>query len=114
MAEARRVLAEARKADPAYRESGLMNLEVAIEWMRGNFAAAVEAAREAERGSPGTRVRLLQGMVYGALAAVEVGLPNEARRHLDRADAVLAGRDWQMIMPISGHAEACCCGQRVM
>jgi DNA-binding NarL/FixJ family response regulator len=104
--DARRALAESRQANHAgYRESGGLSLEANTEWVAGNFRAALEAARESDRVSAGTRERLMRATVCGAFAAVEVGEPAEARRHLDRADAMLGGRHWHGITLLTRYAE---------
>ena len=101
---ARAVLAEAKLRDPDYRETGHLDIEALVETVSGNFPAALAAARESAAISPNPRLRRLTGMHYGAVAAVEMGEPEEAARHLDRGQSVLRGRTWQFHGPAFRYA----------
>ncbi|MGQ0466569.1 MAG: ATP-binding protein [Sporichthyaceae bacterium] len=106
IAAARQVLAETKLQRPAYRDTSHLDTEATVEWFGGDFPAALAAARESARISPGPRRRRLHGMFAGALAAVESADPTEARRHLNRATTVLQGRDWHLYLAAFGYVEA--------
>jgi DNA-binding CsgD family transcriptional regulator len=106
IARAREVLAATKRSDPAYRESGHLDIETIVEVWAGDFPAAAAAARECALAAPGARLRRLIGMVFGALAAFEIGDDAEMQRHLDRANGMLGGREWQWYLPVVRHVEA--------
>jgi DNA-binding CsgD family transcriptional regulator len=104
LSEARALFAEAKQRDPGYRETGHLDAEAITCVMGGDFGAALGAARESANASPGARLRRVGGMLFGAFAAIELGLTDEAVQHLDRARGVLRGRHWQWYLPVSHHA----------
>ena len=64
---------EARALNPAYRESILIELETLVAWIGGGVPSAVTMASEAVAWMSGTTARRRTfGMVFGALAAIEV------------------------------------------
>lgn len=106
LTEARRTLAETKRRDPNYRESGHLDVEAWANWFGGDFRAALAAAQECALASPGGGLRRLIGMEFGAMAAIEGGDLVEARRHLNRAHQVLGDRQWQFHRPMLGWVDA--------
>ena len=97
---------EAKAANPAFRDSILVELEAVVRWIAGDFAAALGLAREAVAWHPAaTPRRRAIGPVFGALAAIEPEDLVEAERLLARAQAVYGGRDWSFFLPITRWAE---------
>ena len=104
--EASALFDEAKAANPAFRESILVEMEAVVRWIAGDFAAALGLAREAVAWQPAaTARRRAIGPVFGALAAIETDDVVEARRLLARAQAVYGGRDWSFFLPITRWAE---------
>ena len=98
---------EAKAANPAYRESILVELEATVSWLAGDFAAALALAREALAWQPTTTARRRAiGMAVGALAAVERGDVVEAERLTARAKAAYGDRDWSFFLQVTHSADA--------
>ena len=98
---------EAKAANPAFRESILIELEASVSWLAGDFAAAVALARESLAWQPSaTARRRAIGSAVGALAATEREDVAEAERLLARAQAAYAGRDWSFFLPVTHSAQA--------
>ena len=73
------------RSNPAYRESILIELETLVAWIGGWFPSAVTMASEAVAWMSGTTARRRTfGMVFGALAAIEVDDVAVAERLLGR------------------------------
>jgi DNA-binding CsgD family transcriptional regulator/tetratricopeptide (TPR) repeat protein len=107
VSEAQALMEEAKRLNPDYRDTILVELETQLHWVSGNFRAAVECAREAVAWSPsGTSRRRVGGMALGAAAAVETGDVAQAELFLARARAGLGGRDWSMFAELCSYAEA--------
>ena len=69
---------EAKAATPDWRETMLPEMECIVPWLGGNFASAVEHAREAVAWHPaGLSPRRAIGMTFAALSAVEVGADHQ-------------------------------------
>jgi DNA-binding CsgD family transcriptional regulator len=106
VAETPALFDEAKAANPAYRESILVELEAAVRWFAGDFGATVALAGEALAWQPGaTPRRRAVGPAMGALAAVESDGVVEAERLLARAQAAYGGRDWSFFLPVTRWAE---------
>jgi len=93
--EARRLLAEAKAVNPAYRESQVLQYEVHIEFFAGNYGGSVAAARDIY-GRSSSRVSLRGGfaLAYAALSATEAGLLEEAARYLAAAPPAYEAHDY--------------------
>jgi hypothetical protein len=99
VAETEGLFAEAKAANPAYRESILVELQTLVRWIAGDFTAAVALAREGVAWQPGaTARRRAIGMVFGALAAIESEEVVEAEGLLARAQAGVR-RAGQVFLP---------------
>ena len=98
---------EARALNPAYRESILIELETLVAWIGGWFPSAVTMASEAVAWMSGTTARRRTfGMVFGALAAIEVDDVAVAERLLGRVRDVLGDREWSFFLPMLHYGEA--------
>ncbi|HEX5926813.1 MAG TPA: LuxR C-terminal-related transcriptional regulator [Baekduia sp.] len=98
---------EAKAANPAFRESILVELEATVRWIAGDFAAAVALVHEAVAWQPAaTPRRRAIGMAIGALAAIERDEVDEAERLVARAKAAYGGRDWSYFLQMTHAAEA--------
>jgi DNA-binding CsgD family transcriptional regulator len=107
IAETAALFEEAKAANPAYRESILVELEVTVSWIAGDFATAVALAHEALAWQPtATARRRAIGMAVGALAAIECDDGVEAERLVARAQAAYEGRDWSFFLPVTQSAQA--------
>jgi len=100
------LLEEAKRLNPGYRDSILVELETQHHWGAGNFRAAVGAAREAMAWNPaGTSRRRAFAMALGAVSAAETGEVAEAEQFLARARAALGGQDWSVFIPLCTYAD---------
>lgn len=101
---------QARSANPAFRDTILMELETFAHWMAGDFTAAVATARElAAWVVSGARRRAL-GLACGGMAAAETGDLREAESMLGRARHGLDGRDWRGSSCTRATGKRCCTG----
>jgi DNA-binding NarL/FixJ family response regulator len=90
---------EAKAANPAYRDSILVEVEALVRFQAGDFTGSLAAAREAAAWLPVTTARRrTPGPAYGAMSAVECGDVSEAVRLLNRARAMLADEDWSFYL----------------
>ena len=106
-AETPALFEEAKAANPAYRESILVEVEALVRWYAGDFAMSVALAGESVAWLPGTTTRRrAPGLVFGALSAIECGEEPEAERLLARARTALGGRDWSFYLQPLRCAEA--------
>jgi DNA-binding CsgD family transcriptional regulator len=97
---------EAKGANPAYRDSILVELEALVRWIAGDFPASLAAAREMVAWLPSVNARRrVPGLAFGALSAIELGEPAEAERLLARARAALGEREWSFHLPTTRAAE---------
>ena len=107
VAETAAVFDEAKAANPAYRESILVELEAAVRWIAGGFTAAGGLAAEAVAWHPAAPARRRGiGPALGALSAIEADDVVAGERLLARAQAVYGGQDWSFFLPVTRHAEA--------
>jgi DNA-binding CsgD family transcriptional regulator/tetratricopeptide (TPR) repeat protein len=98
---------EAKAANPAWRESILVEVGILVNHATGDFPAVVALAREAEAWRPGTPARRRAvGMARGATAAIEGDDVAEAERLLALAHAAYGGRDWSVFLQETRAAEA--------
>lgn len=97
------IFEEAKAANPAYRDSILVELEALVRWIAGDFPASLVAAHEVAAWLPSatTGRRRVPGMVFGALSAIEMGDVNEAERLQARARAALGGRAWSYYLSMT-------------
>ena len=94
------MFAEAKAANPAYRDSNLVEVEALVGWIAGDFTAALAMAREAVAWLPAaTARRRAPGSIYGAVSAIETGDRPRSRAfsgaragHARRAGMVLLPR----------------------
>lgn len=92
------LLAEGVSVDPAYRDSLVLEFGAVVHWVEGDFPAALACAREAMAWNPaGVSRRRGIGVVFGALAAAEMGDLGEARRFADAAHQAFGDRDWSYL-----------------
>jgi hypothetical protein len=103
---ATRLFEEARSANPAFRETILVELEAFARWITGDFPGAVAATQEAAAWAPRGARRRAIGLACGGLAAAETGDAKEAERLLGRARDVLGGRDWAYFLQYTRYGEA--------
>lgn len=90
---------EAKAANPAYRDSILVEVEALVRFHAGDFRGSLAAAQEAVAWLPVmTARRRTPGAAYGALSAVECGDESEAVRLLSRARAMLGDAEWSFYM----------------
>jgi DNA-binding CsgD family transcriptional regulator len=92
------LVAEGVAVDPAYRDSLVLEFGVVVQWVAGDFSAALGYAREALTWNPaGVSRRRGIGVVFGALAAAEMGDLAEARRFADAARLAFGEREWSYL-----------------
>ncbi len=92
--EARARLAEGRAANPAFRDTMLLDYAVHIHWLAGECASGVGAFREQLAWTGGPSRRRGFGAVPASLCAAEQGQFAESRSILDLFSGVFADRDW--------------------
>jgi DNA-binding CsgD family transcriptional regulator/tetratricopeptide (TPR) repeat protein len=97
---------QARSANPAYRDTILVELETFVYWMAGDFTSAVVAARELAAWVVSGVKRRALGLACGGLAAAETGDLHEAERLLSQARQGLGGRDWAYFFRYVRYGEA--------
>jgi DNA-binding NarL/FixJ family response regulator len=104
-AECPALFEEAKVANPAYRDSILLELEALARWIAGDFEASRTLAGDAVAwvGAP-TRRRAF-GMVFGGLSAVETGDIVQAEALIRAARDVVGDRRWQSFPPMLDWAE---------
>ena len=103
--EAAVMMADAKAADPAYRDSVLLELEAAVHWLGGDYPAALAAAREAAAWSPVLSRRRAMGDAFASIPALETGARAEAERLIARSKRALGDRDWSILYQFCLHAE---------
>lgn len=93
--EAIPLIEHAKSADPAYSENMLLESETLIRWLAGDFRAAVATAEEvARRSARGLSRRRAWALAFGALAAAERSLDQDAKRYLRLATDIYGERPW--------------------
>jgi class 3 adenylate cyclase/DNA-binding CsgD family transcriptional regulator len=103
--EGRRLVAEVKVRD-SFRNSVVLDYEAHLHLLAGDFPAALAVTRESERLVPGDRFRRLPRLIFGALAATEMGEHAEAQRAIERAEAIQGDRDFFYFQPMRRHAAA--------
>jgi DNA-binding CsgD family transcriptional regulator len=92
------LVAESVAVDPAYRDSLALEFGVVVQWVAGDFPAALGYAREALAWNPaGVSRRRGIGVVFGALAAAETGDLSEARHFADAGRLAFGEREWSYL-----------------
>jgi ATP/maltotriose-dependent transcriptional regulator MalT len=105
--EAVTTLDEARSQNPAYRDTVLVETQIMVSWLAGDFRAAVATAREALAWNPArTSRRRAMGMVFAALAAIETRGHADAHRFLARGQEAFGDRDWSAFSHLSTYGAA--------
>jgi DNA-binding CsgD family transcriptional regulator len=105
--EALRCFAEAKEANPAWREGNVLELESHVRWLAGDLAGALRCTQESMTLSPGMSSRRRgMGMFMAALATVEIGEIEETRRHVASARRVYGDTPWYVATDIAHHAYA--------
>lgn len=98
-AESTALFEQAKAANPAYRDSILVELEALVRWIAGDFAGSLAAAREAVAWLPAASSRRrAPGAIYGAMSALEAGEESEAARLLERGRAMLGNREFSFYL----------------
>jgi DNA-binding CsgD family transcriptional regulator len=105
-AESAALFEQARSANPAFRDTILIELETFVHWVAGDFTSAVATARELAAWVIGGPKRRALGLACGGLAAAETGDLREAERLLGRARQGLDGRDWAYFFLYTRYGEA--------
>jgi DNA-binding CsgD family transcriptional regulator len=105
-AESAALFERARSANPAFRDTILIELETFVRWVAGDFTSAVATARELAAWVIGGPKRRALGLACGGLAAAETGDLREAERLLGRARQGLDGRDWAYFFLYTRYGEA--------
>lgn len=105
--DAVRLLNEAKTLNPRFEESVLREWMVIVRWINGDFSAAVQDARTSLVWNPeGMAKRRSLGIVFAAVAAVEVDDVREAKSHVRRLEATFERRDWFFFTVLSLWADA--------
>src|SRR5207253_1359724 len=87
--EALRCFAEAKEANPAWREGNVLELESHVRWLAGDLAGALRCTQDSLSLSPGMSSRRRgMAMFMAALATAEIGEIDETRRHVASARRV--------------------------
>jgi len=97
---------QARSANPAFRDTILIELETFVLWMAGDFSSAVATARELAAWVVSGPKRRALGLACGGLAAAETGDLREAEDLIGRAREALGGRDWAYLFLYTRYGEA--------
>ncbi|HYU20260.1 MAG TPA: AAA family ATPase [Chloroflexota bacterium] len=93
--EAFGLLEEATAANPAYSDTILLELSAQVHWLAGDFGSAIASTKEsAARNAGGLSRRRAWAMAVAAIAAVEMGQPDEARDYLSQATSAYDGREF--------------------
>jgi DNA-binding CsgD family transcriptional regulator len=105
-AESAALFEQARSANPAFRDTIVVELETFVHWMAGDFTAAVATAREVAAWVVGGPRRRAIGLVCGGLAAAETGDLRLAESLLARARQGMDGRHWAYFLYYTRYGEA--------
>jgi DNA-binding CsgD family transcriptional regulator len=105
--EALQCFADAKEANPAWREGNVLELESHVRWLAGDLAGSLRCTQESVTISPGMSSRRRgMGMVIAALATVEIGEIEETRRHVASVRRVYGDSQWYMATDLARHASA--------
>jgi hypothetical protein len=98
-------LEEARSRSESWRDTPIPDWMTAVHLLAGDVSAALSGAEDSLARNPGGMSRRRGiGMVFAALAAVEAGRPDDARRYLGVARAAYGEDDWSFYRHYCGHA----------
>jgi len=105
--EAFPLLEEAKRLNPAWRDSILGEWEIILRWLVGDSANALSLARELVAWNAGnlSRRRAI-GIAFAALAAAVLDEMYDARRYLDVAQAAYGNEGWGIWSECCRYAEA--------
>lgn len=93
--EAERVIAAAKRTNPRWQDTVLVEYQTALSWLAGNYPLTVERGRAAVAASPGGLSRRRGfGTVFPALAALEMGKMVEAEFFLSVGRTAYGQQDW--------------------
>ncbi len=89
------LLASAREANPAYRDTLFSDYAIHIAWLSGDLSGAVGHVREMLAWDDGrlSRRRVF-GACYGGFSAIELGDLSEASHLASMSVEIFGGRDW--------------------
>ena len=105
--EALRCFADAKEANPAWREGNVLELESHVRWLAGDLAGSLRCTQESVTISPGMSSRRRgMGMLIAALDTVEIGEIEETRRHVASVRRVYGDSQWYMATDLARHAAA--------
>jgi DNA-binding CsgD family transcriptional regulator len=97
---------EAKSANPAWRDSNVLELECHVRWLAGDLRGALGCAHEAFAINPGSLSRRRgTGPVIAALATAETGELDETRHHVATARRIYGERVWFMASGLVDHAD---------
>jgi DNA-binding CsgD family transcriptional regulator len=101
------LLEEAKRLNPAWRDSILGEWEIVLRWLAGDCDAALTLARELVAWNAGevSRRRAI-GIAFAALAAAVLDQMSDARRFLDVAKAAYGNKSWGLWSECCRYAEA--------
>jgi class 3 adenylate cyclase/DNA-binding CsgD family transcriptional regulator len=105
--EAFPLLEEAKRLNPAWRDSILGEWEIILRWLVGDSAAALALARELVAWNAGglSRRRAI-GIAFAALAAAVTDQMHDARRYLELAQSAYGDKGWGIWSECCRYAEA--------
>lgn len=89
-------LAEGRSANPAYRDTLLIDWGIQVDLLAGRLTACVDAFREQLAWTGGYGRRRGWGAALAAIAAAELGRAGEAGEIVAALDRVFERRSWQL------------------
>jgi class 3 adenylate cyclase/DNA-binding CsgD family transcriptional regulator len=104
--EALALLDEAKAVNPAFRESQVLQYEILITFLAGDFGRALEAAREIyDPSAPRPGLRSGFALAFAALVATELGAFQEAGNFLARAPVQYQAKDYFLFVDYCSWAE---------
>ena len=105
--EARRAFAEAKSVNPTWRDSNVLAMEAAVEWLAGDLRRSLAAMQEILAAHSGRLVRRQGfGAIFAALSATESGRLGDASEYLGLARDSTGEGEWVFVRPACAHAEA--------
>jgi DNA-binding CsgD family transcriptional regulator len=103
------MLVEAKRVNPDWRESLLLEYEILVHWLAGDFESALSQGRESVGwNASGMSRRRAVGMTFAVLAGVETGRFAEAGRFAAVARAAYENRPWV------AWTDVCACTEAVL
>jgi tetratricopeptide (TPR) repeat protein len=105
-AEARSTVQRAKTTGSAWRDAPVLEFEVQALWLEGDLTTALERADEILEWNPeGLTRRRATGFGHAAMAAMELGRLESARRYIDLAVPAFDGRVYAHWLDILLHAD---------